>query len=441
MGGRPGRGEHPQQQWPEASLLACPRRVHRYTLPLRRGDRCGQGRWARVVARAFPHGMDIDGVEHRRAAPGVVGVGVGEHEQVEVRRAVAAEPGRSVAVPTGVHQHRDVTCRQQERIALPHIDRSEHEGATGRSRGRDDHDRTGQHDGCCSHACDGGPCGSHEPHHDRDGQDQHDRGAEPDGRPPPLQRTSRPQHPRQGRRGQTEQHDRQARQRDGDGGRSGAQHRGGSGQRDRDEVGRDGRQPHLLPRAQQHREHRHLGAQRDREQVQQPTRADHGLEWPQPRPDPGRDQQHPQRRSRREQHAEASGQQGVEQDQHQHRAGQGMQGQDAPAAGLGQQHHQGHGTGSQHRGVGAREQREHQHNDHCEATSTASSETGGTGDQPRPRDDQGHVGPRHRGQVRQAGGPHRLVIGRRQQGGVAGDQSGRQAGRTRRQGLGGDRGQ
>lgn len=351
----------------------------------------------------------------------VVGVRVARDEQVEPPPPGRPQPPGGRVVDAGVHQQADAGGLHEHRVPLPDVDRGHREGADGpgpqaRERRHDqgDHRRAGGdlHRG---RAATGTPTGApaatasrsdgertHQRHraHDRRRPGERDHGPDPGepasgrgdhGQTGPGRRQHEP-----ARRRPRERHD----------GPHPGDERGERRGRDRHEVGRDARHADLLPRAEQHREDRHLGAERDRER--EPQRAG-DAPAAEALGDRRRDHQHPEGGRRREQQPEPTTERGVDAGEDQHRPGQGVPAVGPTPADLGREGEPGHRGGTEHRGLRPGQHDEPEHEPDEQAPTPARSEPQRAGEGDPSRDDDGHVRAADGGQVTEAGVAHRVA--------------------------------
>ncbi|MDP9023225.1 MAG: hypothetical protein M3N57_11155, partial [Actinomycetota bacterium] len=122
-----------------------------------------------AVERGDPDRADPTLVEHRGQAVGVVGVGVGQDDQVQITRARAPQPAGGPPVGAAVHQDPHAGRIDQQRVTLPDVDRG-HDQCAGRDaqpdRRDDGRDRgSGSHDGRQAPAT----AGQQHPHCHREG--------------------------------------------------------------------------------------------------------------------------------------------------------------------------------------------------------------------------------------------------------------------------------
>lgn len=331
---RTRRRQHPHDEIAHDRLLAARRGVHGGP-HLAGSCQCLGKRWRRWSGPwALPDGGDVDRGQDGRGATRVVLVPVRQDEEVDPGRAIAAQPGSGAVVPAGVNQDRRRGGRQQERIALPDVDRGQDERA---ARGPHRHGPSKPADDDNGRRDPTSPAMDQQPRGRGEDPDQ-DRGFLPaDDGPPPLQAPGRTQDDPERRTGQPQQHRGEGRQRNDDDRGSRAEQRRDCCRRNGDEVGREGGQCDLAATGQQHRQHGDLCPDRDGQQVQQSTGTNHALQRHQPFTDARGDHEHPERGRRRQQQPEPTRQQRIEQHQDQDRTSERMQRLDPSPARTGDQ--------------------------------------------------------------------------------------------------------
>lgn len=292
----------------------------------------------------MPQRPDVKLLDDVHQPAAMVGVGVGQHHQVEVAPARASQPPHGGGVGPTVNEDRRAGRFDEHGVALADVDRG-HGQAVRRRPGTRDRQRAirdgGRRHQCCE-SCGPLPRPQRQPR-------QHARGSH---QGPWPQRRNRPADRPQAMSGSQDDREWRPRRRHNqladawmrhrpDGGD--AAHHGRRGRsRDGHQVRRNGRQPQLTVVEQQQRRHGRLRPERDRDQTcsrrRQPRQAS---------PDAGRDGEHAGRSRRRQEQTQRPRQHGVHDHEQQHHSGQHVHRHGDHAARLPEQHDRGHGSGAQ----------------------------------------------------------------------------------------------
>jgi hypothetical protein len=375
--------------------------------------------------RPVPHGPDVQPSEHLRDATHVVEVAVGDDQQVERGPTVFPQPARCGGVLAGVDEHPRARRLDQVGVALPDVDRRD--GEPGRWQAPTDLRHAGhrdQHDaGHERHVGSPRPRSQQEPH--APGHQRRQRDRPPEVRPSPQ--TGEPvgggQH-EVGRRAGEDEHQR-AEGRYGQGQRATDERdRGGDRRgRDGDEVRRDRREGDLTEGREQDGDDRDLGTDGDRRQVRHPGRQSLWQMGAHPR----RRDEDPRRRRGRQHQPERAGEPRVDEHQQQHGDGQTVPGVPRDPADRGGQQHQRHRPRALHARLEPGDEREPGHDEGDGQPPSPCPDPQQSEHPEHPTEHDRHVAAGHRGQVRQPGGLHRVLVRRRQQPRVAGDEPDEQA--------------